>query len=190
MTRNALTLLLFGLTLLPSLACAASWQPLPSSTLEFEGEAQGESFRGKFASFTALIEFDPATLADSRFEVEIELGSVDSQNEERDDMLAEPAFFDSANQPKARYVADAFEAVGESAFRANGVLTLRGVERPVTLDFRWVSEGDKASLVGSATLDRLAFDVGAGEWADPEAIATEVRVMTRLDLVPAATDAQ
>ncbi len=174
--------LLLTSVLLPERAIAVQWQSTGDSRLGFRANAQGEGFEGRFTRFSARIDFAPDRLDASRFEVEIDLGSVDSQNSERDDMLADPAFFDSATQPTASYFADRFEATGDGRFRADGALTLRGITEPVALHFRWSEDGASARLTGEATLDRLRFRVGDGDWADPEAIAHEVTVMTSLEL--------
>ncbi len=163
---------------------AADWSVQPGARLGFEATAQGETFHGEFKTFAASIRFDPADLDGARFEVDIDLGSVDSRNSERDEMLADAAFFDSGRQPKARYVAERFVALDDGRFRAEGVLTLRGVSQPVPLAFSWQVEGEGATLKGEATLDRIAFGVGGGEWSDAEVIGHQVRVSTELSLTP------
>lgn len=182
MTRLAslLALLLWG-----SLAMAADWQvDREASTLGFRGQAQGEPFEGRFRRFQAEIRFDPADLANSRFEVSVELASADTANAERDELLHGDEFFASADGALAHYRASRFEALGGDRYRALGELTLKGNHRPVNLEFRWQGDGSAAILAGEATLDRLAFAVGSGDWADPEMIATAVEVNTRLRLTP------
>jgi polyisoprenoid-binding protein YceI len=178
-------LLFPAILLLAGAASARDWSAQPdASTLIFTATVERDDFDGRFDRFAARIRFDPETL-DGRFEVDIALDSLDSQNSERDDMLAEPEFFDSRQQPRSQYLAERFERLDDGRFRADGALTLRGVTRPVPLLFRWQQDGDAASLDGEAVLDRLAFGVGLGDWADTDLIAREVRVRTRLQLRPA-----
>lgn len=157
----------------------------PGSSLRFAGVAQGEAFKGQFAQFKPGIRFDPAALDQARFDVSIALASADSQNEERDDTMKSEDFFDVANYPEARFIATEFAADG-AAFVANGALELRGTRQPVALRFTWKPDAKGARLDGKATLDRTAFGVGGGDWADPESIAHEVTVETTLILAPAA----
>jgi polyisoprenoid-binding protein YceI len=174
---------------LPLAAIAAEWRvDSADSRLGFRAEAQGEAFEGRFIRFEARIRFDPDALDNSRFAVDIALDSVDSRNSERDEMLAEPEFFNVRADTTARYRAERFEARGDGRFRALGDLTLRGVTRPVPLDFEWRAGAGGATLDGRAELDRLAFDVGGGEWADAEVIAHPVQVTTRLVLVAVDAD--
>ncbi len=162
-------------------AAAADYTAAAGSTLGFRGEAQGEAFDGRFARFDARIRFDPAALADARFAVEIPLATADSQNAERDDTLKGADFFAVDAHPLARYEASAFRDLGGGRFAADGQLTLRGTTRPVVLEFTW-TPGAAPVLEGRATLDRTAFGVGGGDWADPGTIAHAVQVSTRLVL--------
>jgi polyisoprenoid-binding protein YceI len=165
---------------------AADWTVVSSdSSLRFAGSAQGEAFEGEFKKFEAKIAFDPARLAGSRFEVTVDLASADTRNEERDGTLKADDFFDVAKAPQATYVAEQFAAKG-AGFEAQGTLTLRGVSQPVALEFTWTPAASGAKLEGHAALDRTAFGIGGGDWADPEMIAHEVKVSTTLVLQPAS----
>lgn len=177
---------LFALLMLSATAASAGdWTMRPEgSSLRFSGTAQGESFEGKFTDFSPKIHFDPAALEGARFDVTIKLASADSRNQERDEALGGSDFFDLQNYPEARFVATEFAAV-EGGFEARGALELRGTRQPVTLSFQWTPIAEGVRLEGKATLDRTAFGVGSGDWAEAETIAHEVKVATTLVLVPA-----
>jgi polyisoprenoid-binding protein YceI len=164
-------------------AAAADWAMQPGSTLGFTASYQGESFEGRFGKFAPQIRFDPAKLADSRFDVRIALTSVDTRNSERDDLLKSGEFFDSRNLPEARYTAGKFRALGGNRYAADGSLSLRGVSKQVTLTFTW-TPGARPVLSGEATLKRLDYGVGTGDWEDLELLPNEVKVKTRLVLAP------
>lgn len=168
---------------------AADWTTQPGSSLGFSASYQGEAFNGSFAKFTPTIRFDPAKLADSRFDVRIALASADTRNSERDDLLKSGDFFDSKRQPEARYVASKFRALGGNRYAADGVLSLRGVSKPVVLAFTW-TPGAKPVLDGTASLKRLDFGVGSGDWTDLDLLPNEVKVKTRLILAPAPVAAK
>jgi polyisoprenoid-binding protein YceI len=167
-------------------AIAAPYKVLPGSTLGFTASYQGEAFDGRFAHFTPVIEFDPAKLAGARFDVSIALASADTRNSERDDMLHGEGFFNAGKGANAHYLATKFRALGGGRFVADGQLTLNGITRPVALNFTW-SGGARPVLVGSASLKRLDFHVGTGDWTDTELLPDAVQVKTRLLLAaPAA----
>jgi polyisoprenoid-binding protein YceI len=160
-----------------------------TGSLTFSGTQQGAAFTGRFKSFDATIAFDPAQLATSRFEVKINLASADTANAERDDALHGADFFDIAHMPTATYTATKFRSLGGDRYAADGVLTLHGISKPVTLTFAWTS-GTKPALTGDAVVNRLDFKVGGGDWADTSQIANAVKVHTSLVLNPLAPAAK
>jgi polyisoprenoid-binding protein YceI len=180
---DLITLLIGGcIAGLASPAAANSWTAVPSdSKLEFVGVYMEEDFRGRFERFVPSIEFDPQDLASARFEVAIDLASARTSDEEWDEYLIGEDFFAAEQNPQARFVADRFEPT-EDGYLARGTLELRGVQQPVALRFKFDVEGEQATLDGEATLDRIAFGVGTGDWADPEMIGHSVRVQTQLKL--------
>lgn len=198
--RNA-ALLAGLLAMVPPLSQAGAWRMDPErSHLGFVAHAQGEAIEGRFRRFEPQIVFDPAALAGARLDVRIDLSSVDTASSERDEALRDEDFFAIRRFPEARYLAESFRALGGDRYAADGVLDLHGVKKPLTLNFRWIAgaapaaggaapkgavlEGE-AILEGESDLDRLDFGVGGGDWADPETIAREVKVTTRLVLTPA-----
>ena len=163
-------------------AAAPAWTHGAGSTLGFSSSYDGESFDGAFSRFTTAIAFDPAT-ATGRFDVAINLASANTENDERDEVLLGEEFFNAVAAPQARYVATRFRKLPDGRFVAEGSLTLRGVTRAVPLTFGW-TPGAAPVLEGSATVPRLAFQVGTGDWADVEMLPDAVSVRTRLQLTP------
>lgn len=168
-------LLLVGLP-----AHAADYTQAPGSNLAFAGSYQGEVFSGKFPDFKTRLSFDPKQLARARLDVTIPLASAATSNADYDGELHGAAFFNAAQFPQARYTATSFRALGGNRYAALGTLSLRGVRKPVTLEFTW-TPGARPVLAGKATVRRLSFGVGGGEWADtsliPDAIAISTKVL-------------
>jgi polyisoprenoid-binding protein YceI len=63
---------------------------------------------------------------------------------------------------------------------AHGTLNLRGVSKPLDLPFSLKIDGAKATVSGSASLDRVAFGVGQGEFAATDQIPAKVQVRVQL----------
>lgn len=163
---------------------AADYVQAPGSTLTFATKYQGEVFTGRFPTFSTRLSFDPKALATAKLDVTIPLAGAATGDRERDDTLRGGDFFDAAKFPQARYVATRFRALGGNRYAADGVLTLRGVSKPVTLAFTW-TRGATPVLAGQATVKRLAFGVGGGDWADTGLIPDDVAVSTKVVFVPA-----
>ena len=153
------------------------------SRLEFVGVQAGAEFKAAFHKFTAAVDFAPDALASSRFDVQIELNSVDSKDKDRDTTIRGPDIFDVAHWPTAHYLTRSFtkSAVG---FTAIGALTLRGVTKDVPIDFQFTPGAAGAKLEGSAKLKRLDFGAGQGDWKSTEEVADTVKVSFSLVLKP------
>ena len=163
-------------------ALAANYVQTAGSTLTFSGKYQGEAFKGNFPGFVTTFAFDPAKLAGSKLDVTIPLATATAGNPDYDGELRGASFFNSKAFPQARYTATKFRALGGNKFAADGTLSLRGVNKPVTLTFTWTA-GAKPMLQGSAVVKRLDFGVGGGDWADTSVIPNEIVVVTRVVFV-------
>ena len=176
-------------SLLPALlalsvpAVAADYVQAPGSTLAFAGKYQGEVFVGRFPGFSTRLSFDPRKLDASRLEVTIPMATATTRNADYDGEMRGTAFFDATKFPQATYVATKFRALGGNRYAADGTLTLRGASKPVTLTFTW-TPGAQPVLTGKATVKRLDFGVGGGDWADTSTIPNEVAISTKVVLKP------
>lgn len=175
-----------ALTLTLGLALAATqWNMQPKeSKLVFVGTQAGAAFEGVFEKFTAAIKFDAKDLPGSRFDVRIDMASVNTRDGERDDIIKGSDLFDVKRWPGGHYVAEKFTDRGAGKFGATGRLTLRDVTREVPIEFTFANQGGTAWLKGSATLKRLDFGIGQGEWQDTESVANEVKIRFELKLAP------
>ena len=172
--------ILLALALLCAPAFAADYIQAPGSSLVFAGKYQGEAFTGRFPGFATTFRFDPKQLATSKLVVNIPLASAATSNADYDGELRGASFFDATKFPRATYTSKKFRALGGNRYAADGTLTLRGVSKPVVLEFTW-TPGAAPVLSGNATVKRLAFGVGGGDWADtaliPDAIAISTKVV-------------
>jgi len=166
-------------------AQATAWTTVASSSsIEFTGTLAGGDFTGQFQRFVAAISFDPVNLAGSRFRVAIETGSANTADADRDVALAGSDFFAASRWPTATYDADQFTTTGSGQYQARGKLTIRGIARdvPVTFTFKPTADGSGAILSGRASVRRLDFGIGQGEWQDTKWLGDEVRIRFELTL--------
>ena len=163
-----------------ALAAPAGAQPATGS-LTFEAVQAGARFTGRFTSFVADVDFDPARPGACRFDVTVDTRSAVTGESQRDELLAGEDFFWPERHPLARYRGQGCRPDGDG-FVVDGSLTLRGVTRPVALLFSYSRPPGEARLAGEATLARLEFGVGQGEWADTRWIGGEVVVRFDLSL--------
>ena len=114
--------------------------------------------RGRFTGVTGLIQVAEEP-GDSTAEITIDMASVDSGSQARDDHLRSPDFFDAARHPTATFSGRAARWQGTRGL-LTGKLTIRGVTRPVTLRAEYLGHvadpwgGQRAIFTAEGTLNR------------------------------------
>jgi polyisoprenoid-binding protein YceI len=175
----AAAILLLGLG---TAAQAASWTvDSTKSKLGFTGQQTGTPFTGRFKTWTATIDFDPAHPEAGHVAATVDVASATTEDPQKDEALPTPDWFDAAEFGKATFEATGFAPKGGDAFETSGKLTLRGVTKPVVLPFTLTITGDQAHAIGHAKLIRTDFGVGQGAWTSADYVALDVTV--DLDLV-------
>ncbi len=171
----------------PALGLAQSWQmQTEQSTLGFVANYDDSPVEGRFDRFNVQLDFDPDAMT-IELSVSVDVTSVDTDNAERDEALAASDWFGFEQFPSAQYRASTVTREADGRLCAEGTLTLKGVSKAVPIKFTWEVEGDQASLkgvarmVGDTQVNRLDFNVGEGDWADP-VIGHDVEVQFDLRL--------
>ena len=103
---------------------------------------------GQFKQFDATIDVDPEDLSTLKIRATIDVASVDTEVERRDNHLRSADFFDAENHPKMEFVSTRAEVVGDNQVKLHGDLTIRGVTKPVVLDTVSGGAGDGVSEDG------------------------------------------
>ena len=176
-----LRVLALALFLLPLSTRAREWQVDPAgSSLTFQGQYEGQAFDGRFKTFQAAIHYDANALDTSRFDVTVDLASVDTNSSERDEALLGADFFDTGKFPQAHFVTSGFAKTADGGVEAEGMLTIRDHTQPVTLKVDFAETGNSATLAVRTVLKRKDFGLGASsDWSD---IGTDVSVKGQLIL--------
>ena len=131
--RNASLLVTLSLA---GVASASDWTTVAeSSTVTFEAEQQGVPFEGRFTAFTASIDFDPDSPEQGSIVGVVETGSVETGDTMTDETLVNRQWLDPATYPESRLESERIEPTADGAYRAHAQLTLRGVTKPVVMDF-------------------------------------------------------
>lgn len=168
-------------TLASAPAAASVWQVIPAqSRIGFAGTHAGAAFSGRFAKWTAAISFDPARPAEARIGVIIDVASAATGDAVRDGALPTPDWFNTKAHPQARYVARGVKDLGKGRYLANGMLTIRGVSKPVALPFVLEIKGNQAVMNGAASVDRLAFGIGTAPDPSAEWVSRTIRIAVRV----------
>lgn len=99
--------------------------------------------RGDFGNTTGTLTLDEQDPTQSTIEATINVSSINTRNQKRDDHLKGPDFFDAAKYPTMTFKSKKVVAAGEGKFTVTGDLTLRGVTKEVVLNVEGTTKPTK-----------------------------------------------
>lgn len=97
-------------------------------------------FYGAFKDISGTVTFDAADASKSSVELTVPVESIDTRSEKRDQHLKSPDFFNAKQFPAITFKSSKIEGSGES-YKITGDLTIHGVTKPVTADFKRGADG-------------------------------------------------
>ena len=138
---------------------------LSHAFIQFEISHLGYStLAGRFNDFEGNFSWDKAAPANSAMEVTVKTASIDSNWAERDKHIRSDEFLDVEKFPTAVFKTTKYDG-DASGGKMEGTLTLHGVTKPITLDIKYVGEGDdpwggyRAGFTATTSLNRSDFDI-------------------------------
>jgi polyisoprenoid-binding protein YceI len=95
---------------------------------------QFSKVQGRFNDISGKFSFDPKSPADANVHVIVDIGSIDTNHQSRDDHLRDPTYFNVAKYPTAEFKSTRVQVTGKRTGLIFGELKILGVTVPVTLE--------------------------------------------------------
>ncbi|HUR76497.1 MAG TPA: YceI family protein, partial [Acidimicrobiales bacterium] len=121
--------------------------------------------RGSFNDFSGSGYFDAENPANSHLQLTIQAASIDTRNADRDGHLKSNDFFDMETYPEITFTSTGVEQVDAENYRVTGDLTIKGVTKPVSVDFEYTGtavdpfQNTRIGLEGKTTVNRKDWGV-------------------------------
>ncbi len=93
--------------------------------------------RGTFESFSGIVNFDEENPTNTAVNIEVDLTSINTRDEQRDGHLKSPDFFDVENYPTMKFVSSRVEQIDGNNGRLYGQLTIKDVTKEAVLDVEY-----------------------------------------------------
>jgi len=136
--KKSLLAFAVALILTASIAQAQSttWQLDPAhSNAQFSVRHLGISnVQGEFTKLTGAVQFDDQDISKSTVTASIDVNSLDTRVQPRDNDLKSDHFFDVAKFPTITFQSTKIWSTGDGAAKMTGNLTIHGVTKEVTFD--------------------------------------------------------
>ena len=138
----------------------------PHSRLGFSARhAMVTKVRGAFNEVTGAGYLDEEDPSASHVEVTIKVASIDTRNPDRDTHLRSNDFLAMDDHPEITFRSTAVEKADQDRYSVTGDLTIRGVTKPVTIDFEFTGSAVdpwgnlRVGFEGSAIINRKDWGV-------------------------------
>lgn len=156
--------------------------------------------RGRFGKVEGTVTTDNENLNNSTIDVSVDVNSIDTRQEMRDNHLKSADFFDAATYPTMHFVSKRVVGDVTKDFRIIGDLTIRGTTHEIELDARLEGRGkdpwgnERAGFSLSGMLNRLdyglhwnqALEAGGVAVGHEVKIAIDVEIFHKLETLSAA----
>ncbi len=130
----------------------------------FAARAMVTKVRGQFGEFGGRVHLDGNDPSKSSAQLTIQAGSIQTRVQQRDDHLR-GHFLDTGHHPAITFTSTRTEQASETSFKVTGDLTIRGVTKPVTVDFELTGAGTdpggnfRVGFEGTVTINRQDWGV-------------------------------
>lgn len=122
--------------------------------------------KGRFSDVASALTLDEANPAASKVSATIQVKSLDSGFNKRDEHLLSADFFDAAKYPTITFVSKGVTPTGPKTAKVAGDLTIHGVTKPVVLDATItaikanpMSQAPTAGVHATTTIKRSEFGI-------------------------------
>jgi polyisoprenoid-binding protein YceI len=147
--------------------------------------------KGHFDKFEGTVIFSPDDLANSRFDFEVEVKSINTNNSKRDRHLNSADFLDSKKFPVMTFKSRAIKLVKDNQYTVEGTLTVKDVSKELSVpftflgitDFPFDKKSEVAGFEARMTIDRLAYNVGSGKYVEMGVVGQEVEVLISIEVL-------
>ena len=146
--------------------------------------------RGQFKTFSGVINYDADDASAFRASAEVDVASIDTNNEKRDDHLRSDDFFDAATYPSITFETTSIKGDFPDITLV-GNLTIRGVTKEVSLPIQLVGPitdpwgKERIGFSGSTRINRQDFGVSWSNTVDGGGLVVgdEVRLIVDIEAI-------
>jgi polyisoprenoid-binding protein YceI len=165
---------LLVLTAVFAFTVSQNWAITNKYSIRFTGSGD---VAGIFKTFKGGISFDDKNPAASKFDVTIDVASINTGNGLMNKHAKSEEWLDAAKYPTIHFTSKKIVKAG-AAYQVTGDLQLHGVTKEVTFPFTFKTAGATATFNGSLTVNRSDYKIGkpGGDVSEPVKIDIDVPV--------------
>jgi polyisoprenoid-binding protein YceI len=137
-----------------TLRVSQNWAVADGYSIKFDaGDPSGE-----FSGLKGTIAFDPADLANSKFDATIDVTTINTGNGMKNTHAKSAMWLDAEKYPVIHFTSSAITKT-DAGYEAKGILDFHGVQKEVALPFTF----DSNVFKGSFTVSRMDYNINTAE---------------------------
>ncbi len=144
-----------------------SWKIADGYSIKFISEDP----TGVFQKMEGSIQFDESDLANSSFDVKIDVSSINTGRGMQNKHAVSDKWFDAETHPTIRFVSKKFSKTADG-YTVSGTMEIKGIKKPFDIPFTF----ENNVFSGSFPVNRIDFGIGEPHKKVPNEIAVEVSV--------------
>lgn len=130
---------------------------------------------GSFKDFKGTIYFDENDLANSKFDVSIDVSSITTGNAMMNKKAQIEEWFNAAKYPQIKFVSTKVEK-SDKGYNVIGNLKIKGVSKETKIPVTYSKSGETAKFSGNFNVKRSEFKVGHKSEAVPDIMKIEFSI--------------
>ncbi|WP_019943322.1 YceI family protein [Dyadobacter beijingensis] len=147
------------------------WRIAEGYQIRFDGKYA----HGTFGKMEGKIRFDPAYPEESRFEVSVDVASIDTGIELKNKHARSEKWFDAEKYPHITFSSKSVNRA-DTGFVVRGDLALHGIVKEIAIPFAFRKADGKHSFYGKFKVNRGDFGIGKVNGKESDSTAVEVTV--------------
>lgn len=187
---SRLTYVLIAILVTAAPAFAQTWQiDTAHSRAQFTvRHLMISNIRGDFGAVTGTVDYDGKDITKAKVNATIDVKSISTRVEKRDEHLKTDDFLDVANHPTMTFVSTSITPAAGGKYNMAGNLTIRGTTKPVTFELTAPSGPittrgtTKIGAAASGKINRKDFGVKYHEVMDNGGLGVADEVFIQLDV--------
>jgi polyisoprenoid-binding protein YceI len=142
---------------------------------------------GRFNVLRGHLHIDDVNPANSWVDAEVDVKSVDTQNEQRDAHLRTSDFFEADKYPVITFKSTKVEHLSDQDYKVTGDLTMHGVTKTIVFNAEYNGQNEMmgkhaAGLTARTKINRKDFGMEFGLFADATQVMVSDTVNIEIDL--------
>lgn len=146
--------------------------------------------QGYFKIFDGKMTASKADLSDAQIEFNIDVASINTDNNQRDNHLKSDDFFNAEKFPKMTFKSKSMKKVGDKKYKLTGILTIRDISKEITFDVSYGGEikdpwgNVKSGFKAETTINRFDYNLKWNTLTEMggAVVGKEVRIRCNIEL--------